>query len=41
MRLAVTDDAVAGIAIFRIYENTSQGRKLYVDDLIVDAEHAL
>ncbi len=39
MRLAVTDDAVAGIAIFRIYENTSQGRKLYVDDLIVDAEH--
>jgi hypothetical protein len=31
------DDAVMGIAQYRVYENTSDGRKLYVDDLVTDA----
>lgn len=27
---------VCGVAVFRVYENTSQGRHLYVDDLVSD-----
>jgi len=30
------DDSVAGIAVFRCFENTHVGRKFYVDDLITD-----
>lgn len=27
---------VAGLAVFRVYENTFQGKHLYIDDLITD-----
>lgn len=27
---------VAGLAVFRVHENTSEGRHLYVDDLVTD-----
>jgi len=30
------EDRVAGIAVFRCFENTHVGRKFYVDDLITD-----
>ena len=38
MTLAIYAGEVAGVAVFRVHENTSQGRKLYVDDLVVDPE---
>lgn len=38
MTLAIYAGEVAGVAVFRVHENTSQGRKLYVDDLVVDSE---
>lgn len=34
--LAESDEVPMGIAIYRIYENTYEGLRLYVDDLIVD-----
>lgn len=34
MSVAVDDDAVLGVAVWRVYEDTSIGRKLYVDDLV-------
>ena len=36
MWVAAEDDAVLGVAVFRIIENTHAGRKLYVDDLVTD-----
>lgn len=36
MWVAVKGDAVLGVAVFRIVENTHVGRKLYVDDLVSD-----
>lgn len=36
MWIAVEANAVLGIAVFRIIENTHAGRKLYVDDLVSD-----
>jgi GNAT superfamily N-acetyltransferase len=36
MWVAVEDTKVLGVAVFRIIENTSAGRKLYVDDLVTD-----
>jgi GNAT superfamily N-acetyltransferase len=27
---------VAGVAVFRVFENTHAGRRLYVDDLVTD-----
>ena len=36
MWIAVDGETVLGIAVFRLIENTSAGRKLYVDDLITD-----
>jgi GNAT superfamily N-acetyltransferase len=36
MVVAVAREAVAGVAVFRWYEDTCDGRKFYVDDLIVD-----
>lgn len=30
-------DTVLGLAQYRVYENTFDGRKLYVDDLVTDA----
>jgi hypothetical protein len=38
MIIAVYAGEVAGVAVFRVHENTAQGRKLYVDDLVVDLE---
>jgi GNAT superfamily N-acetyltransferase len=37
MTLAVEGEAVKGVAIWRIVENTYEGRRLYVDDLVTDA----
>jgi GNAT superfamily N-acetyltransferase len=37
MTLAVEGEAVKGVALWRIIENTYEGRRLYVDDLVVDA----
>lgn len=38
-RLAVAADGetVAGVALWRLIENTYEGRRLYVDDLVTDA----
>lgn len=36
MWVAAEGDAVLGVAVFRIIENTHAGRKLYVDDLVTD-----
>lgn len=39
MSLAVAGEAVRGVAVWRIVENTYEGRRLYVDDLVADVEH--
>ena len=36
MCVAVEGTEVAGVAVYRVYENTFQGRQLYVDDLVTD-----
>jgi GNAT superfamily N-acetyltransferase len=36
MCLAVSADKVSGVAVYRMYENTFDGRLLYVDDLVTD-----
>lgn len=36
MCVAVDGKDVAGVAVYRVYENTFQGRQLYVDDLVTD-----
>ena len=36
MWIAVEAESVLGVAVFRMIENTSAGRKLYVDDLVSD-----
>jgi GNAT superfamily N-acetyltransferase len=36
MCVAAEGDAVRGVAVYRVYENTFQGRQLYVDDLVTD-----
>jgi GNAT superfamily N-acetyltransferase len=36
MCIAVTGSRVAGVAVFRCFENTHAGRKFYVDDLVTD-----
>jgi GNAT superfamily N-acetyltransferase len=36
MCVAVDGGEVAGVALYRIYENTFVGRQLYVDDLVTD-----
>lgn len=38
MIVALYAGEVAGVAVYRVHENTAQGRKLYVDDLVVDAD---
>jgi GNAT superfamily N-acetyltransferase len=38
MCIAVASNRVLGVAIYRIYENTSAGLQLYVDDLITDED---
>jgi GNAT superfamily N-acetyltransferase len=37
MRIAVLDGAVAGVAVYRVHENTHAGLLMYVDDLVTDA----
>jgi len=37
MTLAVDGDAVRGVAVWRVVENTYEGRRLYVDDLVTDS----
>ena len=36
MALVVDDDAVLCVALWRVIENTADGRRLYVDDLVSD-----
>ena len=39
MALAVEDDIVLGLAVYRWHENTYDGLKFYVDDLVTDDAH--
>jgi GNAT superfamily N-acetyltransferase len=39
MSVATEDTAVRGVALWRVIENTYEGRRLYVDDLVTDAAH--
>lgn len=39
MCVAAEGDAVRGVAVWRLIENTYEGRRLYVDDLVTDAAH--
>jgi len=36
MCVAASGEAVAGVAVYRIYENTWDGLRMYVDDLVTD-----
>lgn len=36
MAVAVRDDFVHGVAVFRVFANTNVGRRFYVDDLVTD-----
>jgi GNAT superfamily N-acetyltransferase len=36
MCVGVVGKDVAGVAVYRVYENTFNGRQLYVDDLVTD-----
>lgn len=36
MTLVVDDEAVVSVALWRVIENTYEGRRLYVDDLVTD-----
>lgn len=37
MTLAVAGEVVNGLALWRVVENTYEGRRFYVDDLVTDA----
>lgn len=37
LALAAEGEAVLGVALWRLIENTYEGRRLYVDDLVTDA----
>jgi len=39
MSVATEGDAVRGVALWRVIENTYEGRRLYVDDLVSDEAH--
>lgn len=39
MTVAAEGDDVRGVAVWRIIENTAEGRRLYVDDLVTDAAY--
>jgi len=39
IELALQGNQVVGLALYRIYENTYQGRRLYIDDLVTDEAH--
>lgn len=36
MCIAVREDQVLGVAVYRAYENTFSGHRFYIDDLVVD-----
>lgn len=36
MCIAAVGEAVAGVAVFRLFENTHVGKRFYVDDLVTD-----
>ncbi|MFN0302041.1 MAG: GNAT family N-acetyltransferase [Burkholderiales bacterium] len=36
MFVAMAGDDVVGVAVYRVLENTNDGRKFYVDDLVTD-----
>lgn len=36
MCVAAEGDAVLGVAVYRIHENTAEGLRMYVDDLVTD-----
>ena len=38
MCVAVDGTVLTGVAVYRVYENTFNGRQLYVDDLVTDAK---
>ncbi len=38
MLIAAEADAVRGVALWRLIENTYEGRRLYVDDLVTDEQ---
>ncbi len=39
MSVAIEGEAVRGVALWRVIENTYEGRRLYVDDLVSDEAH--
>jgi GNAT superfamily N-acetyltransferase len=39
MCVAVIEDSIVGVAVFRSYENTHAGKRFYVDDLVTDAAY--
>lgn len=39
MCVAAGGDNVLGVAVWRVIENTYEGRRLYVDDLVTDEAH--
>ena len=39
MSVAAAGEAVRGVAVWRVVENTYEGRRLYVDDLVADVAH--
>ncbi len=39
MSVATENSAVRGVALWRVVENTYEGRRLYVDDLVSDEAH--
>lgn len=39
MALAVAGEAVIGLAVYRWHENTFDGLKFYIDDLVTDGAH--
>ena len=39
MSVATEGTAVRGVALWRVIENTWEGRRLYVDDLVTDEAH--
>ncbi len=39
MMLAIEGDEVRGVAVWRVIQNTYEGCRLYVDDLVTDAAH--
>ncbi len=39
MSVAVDDNVVVGLAVYRIHENTAQGVQMYVDDLVTDEKN--